>query len=173
MRNGRPYTDENGCVDAALITDRTPEEQKLVMDWIKANFRRSGKLLRGHTSYGLKHILHDDTGIYVTNNEFKDAMLQAGFHPVSALELNWRSRAVYVKELNENPSPFFIWVKKKYLREDSPLGDFAKDMARDFSFPTKADHNVIFWYLIRIGACDGAMDCFDKLWKEFSKCQKS
>lgn len=41
------------------------------------------------TSYGLKHILEHDTGIYLTNNEFKDAMLICGYEPVNPQELNW------------------------------------------------------------------------------------
>ena len=42
-----------------------------------------------HTSYGLKHYLEHDTGIYVTNNAFKDAMLICGFEPADPHELNW------------------------------------------------------------------------------------
>lgn len=31
-----------------------------------------------YTSYGIKHILQSNTGIYLTNNEFKDAILLCG-----------------------------------------------------------------------------------------------
>ncbi|MBR0060268.1 MAG: hypothetical protein IJP68_02200, partial [Selenomonadaceae bacterium] len=41
------------------------------------------------TSYGLKHYLQDEMDIYLTNNAFKDAMLQCGFEPVDWEELNW------------------------------------------------------------------------------------
>ena len=41
---------------------------------------------------GIKHLLERDTGIYLTNNEFKDAMLQAGYEPVDPNELNWHYR---------------------------------------------------------------------------------
>ena len=173
LLNGRPYTNENGSVDAALITDHSPEDQKVVMDWIQANFRPSRKILRCHTSYGLKHILHHDTDLYVTNNEFKDAMLMAGYQPLDPRELNWRYRAVFVREVNENPSRFFKWVKKNYLKQDSPLGDFAKDMAGDFDFPKRADYRVISRYLDQVGACSAAVECFEELWKEIKMCQKS
>ena len=39
--------------------------------------------------YGLKHNLQRDTGLYLTNNEFKDAMLMCGYPPVDANKLNW------------------------------------------------------------------------------------
>ena len=42
-----------------------------------------------HTSYGIKHILERDTGVYVTNNQMKDAMLGCGFEPRKVDELNW------------------------------------------------------------------------------------
>ena len=41
------------------------------------------------TSYGLKHILQRDTGLYLTNNEFKDAMLLCGYEPVNPDTINW------------------------------------------------------------------------------------
>ena len=36
-----------------------------------------------------KHMLERDTDIYMTNNQFKDAMLACGFLPVNERELNW------------------------------------------------------------------------------------
>ncbi len=46
-------------------------------------------VLDTHTSYGLKHILERDTGLYLTNNEFKDAMLMCGYKPTNPNDLNW------------------------------------------------------------------------------------
>lgn len=89
IKNGRPYTNENGFVDAALITDLPKGTQEQIDNWIKSNFKHSQRENKGHTSYGLKHILQDDLEIYLTNNQFKDAMLKAGFEPVNPLELNW------------------------------------------------------------------------------------
>ena len=34
-------------------------------------------------------IFEKDTGLYLTNNEFKDAMLMCGYEPVNPNELNW------------------------------------------------------------------------------------
>lgn len=89
IRNGRPYTNENGFIDEALITERGDEDIAVVDGWIRKNIRTGKKVLHGHTSYGMKHLLEHDTGIYLTNNEFKDAMLLAGFQPVNPKELNW------------------------------------------------------------------------------------
>lgn len=90
IKNGRPYTNENGSIDDTLITSRNAAEFLIIMKWISENIFTSKSVLNGHTSYGLKHILEHDTGIYLTNNEFKDAMQLAGFNPVDCNELNWR-----------------------------------------------------------------------------------
>ncbi len=75
--------------DNALYTDLTTEEQKTVLNWIRMNIDRRRTPLYGRSSYGLKHILERDTKIYMTNNQFKDAMLECGFFPVDMTELNW------------------------------------------------------------------------------------
>ena len=89
LKNGRPYSIENGYVDADLITDHSQEEQQIVMDWIRNNIYPRKTVLHGRTSYGIKHLLERDTGIYLTNNEFKDAMMVCGFDPHNPNALNW------------------------------------------------------------------------------------
>ena len=37
----------------------------------------------------MKHLLEHDTKIYLTNNEFKDAMMICGFEPMDPDMLNW------------------------------------------------------------------------------------
>ena len=89
IKDGRPYSNENGYVDDALITSRSQEEIDTVCRWIDMNLFPRKTVLDSHTSYGIKHILERDTGIYLTNNEFKDAMLMCGYTPVNPNELNW------------------------------------------------------------------------------------
>ena len=89
IKNGRPYTNENGYIDDALISSHNKEEIAIILDWINTNFIPRKTVLRTSSSYGLKHILQHDTGIYLTNNEFKDAMLMAGYGPTNPNELNW------------------------------------------------------------------------------------
>ena len=89
LKDGRPYSNENGHVDDALITSRSKEEIDIVCRWIEMNLFPRKTVLDSHTSYGLKHILERDTGIYLTNNEFKDAMLMCGYEPANPNDLNW------------------------------------------------------------------------------------
>ena len=90
LKNGRPYTImEFGFVDDELLTDCTQEEQKVVLNWIRENFIPSEKHYRNITSYSLKHALEHSTGIYLTNNQFKDAMMMCGYNPVDCNWLNW------------------------------------------------------------------------------------
>lgn len=106
IKNGRPYTCEGAfSVDAALITDRTQEEQNAVFRWIKENILPRKTPLPYCSSYGIKHILQRDIGVYLTNNEFKDAMLLCGFYPVEEGKLNWTYRI-------SKKSPAFKYKKK-------------------------------------------------------------
>lgn len=92
IKNGRPYSVENGYIDADLITYHSEEEQRIVMDWIANNIHPRKTVLYDNSSYGLKHILERDTGIYLTNNEFKAAMLFAGYAPANPNGINWYYR---------------------------------------------------------------------------------
>lgn len=166
--NNRPYSNENGHIDKSLITERSEDAIDMVMEWIRGNVRRSGRILQGRTSYGLKHLLESDVGIYLTNNEFKDAMLLAGFKPVNPNELNWRYRIVLTREVNHNPSPFFRWAAQ-YKDEPNPCGDFVRDMLGDFNFPVFAERSVILRYLSRCGACSEAVDAFKELWRAYAR----
>ena len=87
--NGRPYSNENGYMDAGLITSQPKDVQEEVFKWIKENILPRDTVNPRHTSYGIKHILERDTEIYLTNNEFKDAMMMCGYMPSDENELNW------------------------------------------------------------------------------------
>lgn len=169
LKDGRPYSIENGWEDAQLLSDEDDDVIALVSEWIRANIRKSGKILRGRTSYGIKHDLQRDTGVYLTNNQFKDAMMTAGFMPVDPNELNWRYRIVMTKDINVNPSPFFNWAAKNAADIAGPEGDFVGDMLRDFKFPVFADHDVILRYLHRANACSNAIEAFETLWSEYER----
>lgn len=65
------------------------EEQKIILRWIRENIRPRKTPLPGWSSYSLKHMLERDTGLYTTNDQFKDAMLRCGYKPVNPDELNW------------------------------------------------------------------------------------
>ena len=98
MVDGHPITynklwrNDPVTVDDELIENETVEIQEKVFAWIKENIYPRKTPLEIPNSYGLKHILKRDTDIYLTNNAFKDAMLQCGFEPVDYEKLNWSFR---------------------------------------------------------------------------------
>ena len=106
IKNGRPYSNENGWIDDGLITNKPQEIQDIVLSWIRNNFLPRKTELTGSTSYGLKHILQSDMGIYLTNNEFKDAMMMCGFNPVNPNKLNWTYR------ISKKSPVFGLWKKR-------------------------------------------------------------
>lgn len=168
IKNGRPYSNENGSIDDGLITSHPDNEINIVKQWIADNIMISEKILSYQSSYGLKHLLQHDTGIYLTNNEFKDAMLMAGYQPVNPNDLNWRYYIVLKRTINDNPSNFFKWAKQ-YESKNSPIGDFVRDMLGDFDFPTQEDYDVIEDYLTRKNACAEAKKTFKQLWNRYKK----
>ena len=97
LLNNRPYTNENGWEDKGLITDLSIEDQVQVFDWIKKHIEPSVKVNHNYTSYSLKHGLENMTKIYLTNNQFKDAMWLSGYRPVNKNELNWEYRIKLIK----------------------------------------------------------------------------
>lgn len=85
MVNGHPWSPLDEC----LLSEMEPEEQTQVKTWIVENVRPRKTAMYSKTSYGLKHLMEYDNGLYVTNNQFKDAMLECGYEPVNPEELNW------------------------------------------------------------------------------------
>ena len=85
--DGHPNTDG----DTELFLELPIEHQKAVLEWIKTELVPRKTPNFKHTSYGLKHYLERQTTdhIYMTNNQFKDAMLAAGYKPVDEKDLNW------------------------------------------------------------------------------------
>ncbi len=75
--------------DTRLFTDLPLQEQKAVIKWIGENFLPRKTALDDWSSYSLKHFIQNDIGIYMTNCQFKGAMLQCGYEPVYFGELNW------------------------------------------------------------------------------------
>lgn len=83
--SGRAYTDG----DTALFTDLPVHQQQIVISWIKGNLIKRKTPNYNYTSYSLKHWVQGIFHIYLTNNQFKDAMLMCGFYPTNEKALNW------------------------------------------------------------------------------------
>lgn len=75
--------------DTALFGDLSEEDQNMALLWVKWNLMPRKTFNSDYTSYGLKHRLEGDTRIYMTNNQFKDLMLQCGYRVKNPRELNW------------------------------------------------------------------------------------
>lgn len=78
--------------DNKLLDEFSNSEQRQVLSWIGEHITPRATENTSRTSYGLKHDFENDGGFYMTNNQFKDAMNQAGFLPVDETELNWTYR---------------------------------------------------------------------------------
>lgn len=93
MRDGHPCTvdafNHDEVVDGLLLSDMTDDERRTVLEWIAGNVTPGKKPNTRCNSYGMKFWLEQDTRLYLTNNQFKDAMLLFGYQPVDASEFNW------------------------------------------------------------------------------------
>jgi hypothetical protein len=67
----------------------TAAQQMELQQWIARTFTPTSRA-NSRTSYGLKHDF-EAVGFYVTNGQFKGAMLAAGYQPTpgTAGEVNW------------------------------------------------------------------------------------
>ena len=63
---------------------------------------------------------------------------------------------------------FYKFMIENYLKDDSPAGDFARDMKADHDFPKRSIcYTTIYYYLIKKCACAECKDTFDECWKEY------
>lgn len=91
------------------------ETKDLLQAWISWAFWHSKTIWQDRTSYGLKHDLEFCTGVYVTNGQFKGAMLAAGYEPVDRETLNWKYRARFTRPAKE-------WYRAQYNNRDKRRG---------------------------------------------------
>lgn len=103
IRDGKPYTNENGWEDKRLITDALPERQEQVARWIDEYISPAKKKNPNHTSYTLKHRFARWLGANekMSNNQFKDAMMIKGYMPVDPNELNWFYKIKVAKDSDD------------------------------------------------------------------------
>lgn len=78
--------------DPAAFGRLSPAQQACLLAWL-GHALRPARRASPWTSYGLKHRYQAGTGIYLTNGEFKGAMLAAGYPPIEPGAQNWRFRA--------------------------------------------------------------------------------
>ena len=67
----------------------TGEEQQQLCDWINENFSKIKTMNRRYSTYYYKHIF-EQYGFYITNGQFKGALLKCGFKTAPIREgINW------------------------------------------------------------------------------------
>ena len=76
-------------LDNALMSDLSPHERRVVQDWIRDTFNPIKAYNPKHSTYSLKHLLETKTGIYLTNNQMKDALLNMGYTCQNEHKINW------------------------------------------------------------------------------------
>lgn len=71
---------------------------------------------------------------------------------------------------------FYHWAKQKYLKSDTPNGDFVNDILFDRDFPwyhattqkALSDYkDKVIFHLKKNHACPEAIETFEKMFKEF------
>lgn len=68
-------------------------EIKTIDDWIKLNILPQKTTKKNYASYALKLLFEESAdGFFITNPQFKEAMLRCGFSPVNKNKLNWDFR---------------------------------------------------------------------------------
>ena len=99
IKNGKPYTCERGHTDFDLMSDGETmghmgreEFESQVSRWIDMYITPAKRTNNKESSYSLKHKVENwaTGGLYITNNQFKDAMMIKGYMPVDENEINWR-----------------------------------------------------------------------------------
>lgn len=81
-------------------------DREKCLDWVYAYCVPAMHYNTLRTSYGLKHLLESCTGVYMTNDQFKDMMLKQGFYPQKEKEENW------VFKVKEEP----LKLAERYIR---------------------------------------------------------
>jgi len=67
----------------------SPEEKDALQYWIGHAIQTATKADDDYSSYGLKREYERETNLYVSNAQFKGAMLVAGYLPIKKGEQNW------------------------------------------------------------------------------------
>lgn len=77
-------------LDDDLFEDLPKRQRKEVIKWIEDNFYIRKTPNYNYHTYWLKHALQYETGIYITDNQMKDAFLRAGFYPLDKYDESWK-----------------------------------------------------------------------------------
>lgn len=74
-----------GGIFIFIISDK----RRIVHEWIRDTFNPIKTYNVKHSTYSLKELLERKTGIYLTNNQMKDALLNMGYICQNEHKINW------------------------------------------------------------------------------------
>ena len=163
--------------DPQSFCELTSNQQEVLLSWIRDNFISMNTFNVQKTSYHMKHIFEEDN-FYVTNGQFKGAMLKAGFRVKNPESDNW-----YFNVSNRSPAfkmamdrnrfegkiiSFKDWLKTTDYRvfEKSTLGQLVNDILAD-DFPVACEKYILFKYLSTLS--ETQLSIFDKLYDNYIK----
>lgn len=76
------------------FSDMDDKIRCMTIGWIDKNLKKRKTVNKHRTVYGVKHVLQAQTGIYLTESQFAEALLMCGF------QLIRKSRFKYVIHIN-------------------------------------------------------------------------
>ena len=122
------------------------------------------------TDYALAKIIDDDVLDLSTATAANAANILKEFFSGSHKDSYYSCErgAEYCKET------FWAYIVNSHCSDDSPIGDFARDMRDDDEFPREMydrfsdGYTALHQYLRSCSACDGAFDAFEDAWREYA-----
>lgn len=63
---------------------------------------------------------------------------------------------------------FYRWIIKNHVKDHTSVGDLARDIKGDSTFPHDGNKETLEFYLESCGACSGCMDAFEETWSEYA-----
>lgn len=85
------------------FSDMDDKIRCMTIGWVDKNLKKRKTVNKHRTVYGVKHVLQAQTGIYLTESQFAEALLMCGFQLIRT------SRCKYVMHINvSDKSPAFI-----------------------------------------------------------------
>lgn len=160
--NGRPQSG----YDNKLLTAADSQTIRVVGSWIKQNIVPSDEI-HFRTSWGLGCLFQQETGIFLSENQFKDAMLLAGYAPVDPDETDWRFRIRMLRDTVENFNPFLDWATLN-VDTESTQGTLIKDLLADSDFPIFANRSLIEDYLRTKYMNNDIIRLFSEIWDQYA-----
>lgn len=78
-----------GGLSPSGTTSLGAEDELRVREWIRQNMVHGAMTDHFHTSRGLRIMVDEDTGVAVSEADFRALVVHEGFHPVNPLAREW------------------------------------------------------------------------------------